>query len=170
MFLCVCGHFQLRENFYWVPAQFHFLESSQQSFHLGVTVIPILQRRRLRLRGVRYRSEITKHVRGPVTQICLTPQHMCLTLCCAEPIPEGARASHELEQVAWPLLFYPRLCILTFTKKKKKFLSKNIRAFSLLCLTTVCILYLAVLLENPFFDGEGKHAVCIRSNWLLKKD
>lgn len=120
MSLCVCGHFQLRENFYWVPARFYFLESSQQSFHLRVTVIPILQRRRLRLRGVGYLSEITKHVRGPVTQSCLTPQHMCLTLCCAEPIPEGARASHELEQVAWPLLFYPRLCILTFTKKRKK--------------------------------------------------
>lgn len=48
MSLCVCGHFQLRENFYWVPARFYFLESSQQSFHLRVTVIPILQRRRLR--------------------------------------------------------------------------------------------------------------------------
>lgn len=76
-------------------------------------------------------------------------------LCCAEPIPEGARASHELEQVVWPLLFYPRLCILTFTKKKKKmFLSKNIRAFSLLCLTIVCMLYLALLLEN-LLRGRG---------------
>lgn len=155
MYLCVCGHFQLWENFCWVPAQFYFLESSQQSFHLGVTVIPILQRRRLRLRGVGYLSEITKYVRGHITQSCLTPQHMCLT----SAVPSPFQKVHvllmnlsRLRDLCYSILGYAYWPLPK--KKKKMFLSKNIRAFSLLCLTIVCMLYLALLLEN-LLRGRG---------------
>lgn len=106
---------------------------------------PLLQMRKLRPRAMRYLSKTTECVRDASADLPnSTPAR--LTHCRAEPIPECSPAFCELEQVAVTLVSLSPARKTELHCPHPQIYSKDTRAFSLLCLSTVYMLCLALLL------------------------